>query len=108
MLKQEQGEEPAPKLHRFPCPGCGADLAFSPEHGALECPYCGRKEAMPDGGGEVEERPYDAFLRPDAARRKPLTETALEVDCSGCGSAVTFEPPDVAGVCPCCGAQIVA
>jgi DNA-directed RNA polymerase subunit RPC12/RpoP len=108
MLKQEQGEEPAKKLHRYPCPGCGADLVFAPEHGALECPYCGRKEAVPAGAGEVEERPYEAYLRPDATRLKRLTEAALEVNCAGCGSVVTFEPPDVAGACPFCGAKIVA
>jgi hypothetical protein len=32
----------------------------------------------------------------------------MQVNCSGCGSVVTFEPPDVAGVCPFCGDAMVA
>ena len=38
----------------------------------------------------------------------PLGEKAIEVTCDGCGSVVTFEPPETAGTCLFCGAAIVA
>ena len=56
----------------------------------------------------VEERPLEAYLDPSLARMARLSEAALQVQCSGCGSVVEFEPPEVAGSCPFCGAQIVA
>ena len=43
-----------------------------------------------------------------AAKLQPLTGQALQVSCDGCGSVVAFEPPEVAGICPFCGAGLVA
>ncbi len=48
------------KVHRFRCPGCGADLQFAPEGGNLTCPYCGRQEQIAPPPGAVEERSYDS------------------------------------------------
>ena len=39
---------------------------------------------------------------------QPITAKALQVTCSGCGSVVAFEPPEVAGNCSFCGTAIVA
>ena len=115
MLKTTQQEEivpqPRPQGQRYPCSGCGADLVFDPQAGAMKCPYCGNVEAVPappGGDNTVEERDYEAYLRPSAERLARLTPAALQVPCSGCGAVVTFEPPDVAGLCPFCGAKIVA
>jgi hypothetical protein len=74
----------------------------------LTCPYCGRQEQIPNSAGQIEERSYEAYLnlRPDQLR--PLAENALEVQCSACGSTVTFAPPDIAGACPFCAAKMVA
>ena len=46
----------------------------------------------------------------EAARSpgKCLGEGALQVTCTGCGSMVTFQPPEVAGICPFCASAIVA
>lgn len=115
MLRQTHEEEsfppqPAapPKLRRFPCPGCGADLVFEPKDGTLTCPYCGRKEAIPASSAQVVERSYEAYLHPRAGQLARLSEAALEVQCAGCGATVSFEPPEVAGSCPFCGALLVA
>ncbi|GAB4453496.1 MAG: hypothetical protein OHK0029_06440 [Armatimonadaceae bacterium] len=93
---------------RFTCTGCGADMVFDPAVGLLQCPYCGRTAVVPAVGGVVSERPLEKYLTHGAARLARLSEDALEVDCSGCGSIVEFEPPEVAGDCPFCGAKIVA
>ena len=96
------------KAHRYRCPGCGADLLFEPQDGMLTCPYCGRKEQIVAGGGEVGERSYEDYLRVGAAQLTTLAEGALEVKCETCGATVTFTPPEVAGECDFCGGKIVA
>jgi DNA-directed RNA polymerase subunit RPC12/RpoP len=96
------------KVHRYLCPGCSADLVFEPKDGCLSCPYCGREEPIPATPEQIEERSYDAYLKLRPDQLSPLAVGALEVQCAGCGSAVTFAPPDIAGECPFCGAKIVA
>ena len=93
---------------RYPCKGCGADMVWDPKVSMLQCPYCGYQEMVEGSGAQVEERSFDAFLEAGAGRMAKMTPQALEVTCSGCGSIVNFEPPDVAGECPFCGAKIVA
>lgn len=41
-------------------------------------------------------------------RQAPVSEKAIQASCDGCGSVVVFGPPEVAGLCPFCGAAIVA
>jgi ribosomal protein S27E len=74
----------------------------------LTCPYCGRKEAIPESGDQVVERSYEEYLRPQSGRLKPLSDDALEVQCNSCGATITFAPPQVAGECSFCGTKIVA
>jgi DNA-directed RNA polymerase subunit RPC12/RpoP len=119
MLQNESPQEaptaaapPKSGGQRFTCSACGADMQFDPKSAQMKCPYCGHMEAVPASVAEalatVEERPLEAYLTPDASRLATLSAAALQVDCSGCGSTVEFEPPTVAGACPFCGAQIVA
>ncbi|HEU4597579.1 MAG TPA: hypothetical protein VFS10_20800 [Pyrinomonadaceae bacterium] len=96
------------KVHRYRCPGCGADLVFEPVDGCLTCPYCGRREQISGDGGGVEERGYEEYLRPRPERMGTLAANALEVKCQSCGAVTTFAPPEVAGECDFCGAKIVA
>ena len=96
------------KAERHPCPSCGAELVFDPESAGLVCPYCGTKVAIADSAGQVEERPYEEFLRPSAAQLEVLAAGALEVTCQRCGATVTFTPPEVAGECSFCGSTMVA
>src|SRR5215212_5621688 len=103
---------PAPttseKIHRYPCPACGASLVFEPKDGCLTCPYCGHKELIPVSAAEVEERSFEQYLRPQAGQLQVLAQDALEVQCNSCGAIVTFVPPEVARECDFCGAKIVA
>jgi hypothetical protein len=96
------------KVHRFRCPGCGADLQFAPEGGNLTCPYCGREERIEPPAGAVEERSYEQYLQLHPDRMGTLAEGALEVACQTCGATVTFAPPMVAGECDFCGSPLVA
>ena len=104
----QQQPVPRQKVHRFRCPGCGADLQFAPEGGNLTCPYCGRQERIEPAGAAVEERPYEQYLQAHPDQLGTLAEGALEVACQTCGATVTFTPPLVAGECDFCGSPLVA
>ncbi len=96
------------KTHRYICPGCGADLLYEPHDGSLTCPYCNRKEVIPQSSTEVVERTYEEYLTAHSNKMATMAPNALEVKCDGCGATVTFTPPEVAGECSFCGNPIVA
>src|ERR1044071_9590672 len=96
------------KVHRYPCPSCGAILVFEPKDGVLACPYCGHQEQIPQSAEQVEERSFEQYLNPRAYEMQVIAQGALEVQCSRCGATVTFVPPEVARECDFCGAKIVA
>jgi ribosomal protein S27E len=95
------------KVHRYPCPGCSADLVFEPRDGHLACPYCGRTEQIPASADQIQERSYEAYLELKPEQLNPIASDALEVQCTGCGATVSFSPPEVAGECAFCAAKIV-
>src|ERR1700735_454520 len=101
---------PEKRAARFPCPGCAADMVFDPASGGMKCPFCGQTKRLeaPSGRAAVNPHDYDEFLAAGSNKLQPLTGQALQVSCDGCGSVVAFEPPDVAGLCPFCGAAMVA
>jgi ribosomal protein S27E len=101
---------PETKAERFPCPGCAADMQFDPATGGMKCPFCGQTQVLaePAPGTGVKPHPFAEFLATGNSKLQPLTGQALEVSCDGCGSVVAFEPPEVAGLCPFCGAALVA
>jgi DNA-directed RNA polymerase subunit RPC12/RpoP len=96
------------KIHRYPCPACGADLLYEPRDGSLSCQHCGNKEAIPASAERVEERSFEQYLQLRPHQLQPLSANALEVQCQSCGATVSFAPPEVARQCDFCGVQIVA
>jgi ribosomal protein S27E len=98
-----------PDLERFRCPGCSADMAYDPSAGALKCAYCGTVQKISHPvNTTVEELPFDQYAgNPDASHLSAISAEALEVECTGCGSTIAFQPGTFAGVCPFCGAKIV-
>lgn len=96
------------KVRRYICPGCGADLLFEPKDGSLTCPYCNRKEVIPQSNTAVVERSYEEYLRAPSNKMTTMAANALEVKCESCYATVTFTPPEVAGECSFCGNPIVA
>jgi ribosomal protein S27E len=85
-------------------------MQFDPATGGMKCPFCGQIQAFstPTGRAMVAPHELDEFLSAGASKLQPLTGQALQVSCDGCGSVVVFEPPEVAGLCPFCGAAMVA
>lgn len=110
-FRKENMQTPAAtpeKIHRYPCPACGASLLYEPKDGFLSCPYCGHKEPIPASAEQVEERSFEQYLKIRPEQMQQLAANALEVQCQSCGAAVTFTPPEVARQCDFCGVQIVA
>ncbi len=105
---------PQPRADRFPCPGCSADMQFDPATGGMKCPFCGKTQSLaaPPAAGRaavIPSHPLDDFANQTSAPGlRPLAAAALEVSCGACGSVVTFQPPEVAGLCPFCGDALVA
>jgi len=99
---------PSPSNQAEPCPGCGAPLVYDPTAGKLACPYCNSQVDVtaPTEVATVEEHDLEQWQR--EAEQAPLSSEALEVECSGCGAQITFEPPQVAGDCPFCATPITA
>jgi hypothetical protein len=90
---------------QFACPNCGAGMQFNPEAGQLKCAHCGQTQAL-IAGSKVVAHEFDGAVAGNLLQ--PITAKAVQVTCSGCGSVVAFEPPEVAGNCSFCGTAIVA
>jgi len=80
-------------------------MQFSPEAGQLKCPHCAHTQAL-IAGSTVKAHEFTGTVASHLLQ--PITAKALQVTCTGCGSAVSFEPPEVAGICSFCGTAIVA
>ena len=107
-MSQQNPAAVSQKIHRYPCPACGADLLYDPRDGFLSCLHCGNKEAIPTSAERVEERSFEQYLQMRPQQLQPLAAGALEVQCQSCGATVAFTPPEVARQCDFCGVQIVA
>ena len=84
-------------------------MQFDPAAGLLKCPRCGHTEAPPQTAAAPGAHLLDEFLaKTGTGHLAPMSQQALQVNCEGCGSVVTFQPPEVAGACPFCGSNIVA
>jgi hypothetical protein len=85
-------------------------MEFDPESASLKCRFCGHAQAVPapPAASSAAHPLAEALANPAAWAASPLSGQALEVACESCGSVVAFEPPEVAGACPFCGASIVA
>jgi DNA-directed RNA polymerase subunit RPC12/RpoP len=100
-------DDSAAKVHRYPCPACGAKLTYEPRDGFLTCPYCGHKEKIPESSAQIEEHSYEQYLQIRPDQLEQMAANALEVRCQSCGALVTFTPPETARRCDFCGVDIV-
>ncbi|MEZ5398191.1 MAG: hypothetical protein R2729_00895 [Bryobacteraceae bacterium] len=98
-----------PDFQRFRCTGCSADMQFDPATGELKCPYCGNTQKISHPvNAAVVELPYDDYAGQQAAAHLgTISSKAVEVECTGCGSVIAFEPGNFSGECPFCAARIV-
>jgi ribosomal protein S27E len=85
-------------------------MQFDPATGNMKCPFCGQTQALPaEKNAAVRPHSLDEFpAAGGGSALTPLSAQALQVACDGCGSVVVFDPPEVAGSCPFCGAPLVA
>lgn len=94
-----------PKVRKFPCPACGADVVWNPGVSALKCPYCGAEKAIPTTAKEIKEHPIEEAL--SAPRDTGWGAERKAVKCTRCGSLTTFGPDVKAGRCAFCGTPAV-
>ena len=94
----------------FPCEKCGADLEFNIGAQSLKCPYCSHVKQLEIKQTEsVAEQDFNAMLKSLAQQRaegrSEVLETA-EVNCSSCGSTVTFSGTLTSSECAYCGSPM--
>ena len=90
---------------QFPCEQCGAKVQFAPGKSALECPYCGHSNAIPQSEEEIEELDFHAHLEQLADEQGTVEQETA--DCKGCGGETTLEPNVTAAKCVFCGNDVV-
>jgi len=83
-------------------------MEFDPQSGGMKCRFCGHTEAVIASAASVKMHPLEEGLAEIAKTSGSLGQGALQVTCNGCGSVVSFQPPEVAGSCPFCATPIVA
>jgi ribosomal protein S27E len=88
-------------------------MEFDPASGGMKCRFCGHTEALPApstaAATALQPHSLDEFMaKGGTAGLVSIGAKALEITCTGCGAAVVFEPPQVAGKCSFCGADLVA
>ena len=96
--------------HSFPCPQCGATMAFDPRRGLLACAACGHTLAREpiDEAALAEARREQDYL--EALRRLAAREPTLEariVDCPSCGAQTRLDGHVVADRCAFCATPLV-
>ncbi len=94
----------AARARKFPCSGCGAELAFDPTEQAPKCPYCGHVGSIGQSDAHVAERDLLAALEKAAERRAEVAqrEDLHEVRCENCHATVQFQGALTAQRCPYC------
>ncbi|MGZ5431791.1 MAG: hypothetical protein ACXWH7_02590, partial [Thermoanaerobaculia bacterium] len=93
------------KVRKFPCEGCGADLAWEPGVTALKCPWCGTTKDVAAPTGTVDEKSVDAGLR--APRNLGWGAERKVMACKRCGAHTALDPHVSASKCAFCGTSAV-
>jgi uncharacterized Zn finger protein (UPF0148 family) len=97
----------------YPCPGCSADLKWSPGDGDLQCPYCGHTGSAPVSEQATAPAPNREVVEHSLASglqqaTRGWGASLSQHRCSGCG-AVTAVPAEVtATACAFCGTTKIA
>ena len=94
--------------HRFPCPECGSDLRYNPDHGRLKCDHCGAEAPLEPLLSHTEAREELSYL---SAINAEIPDSEIEVtrvvSCESCGAQVEFNGGDHAAECPFCATPVV-
>lgn len=90
------------RVRKYPCPQCGADVAWHPGTSRLRCDYCGfARDVPPSEDDAVRERPLEEEL----ARPRDLGWglARKRYRCNACGAVETLAPGVAATACAFCG-----
>lgn len=94
----------------YPCTQCGAKLEFAPGQQALQCPYCGQKNAIVEdiaaSADATEELDYQAYLSKQAGNETTIDRQ--QIKCKGCGAESQLAANVVSDRCPFCAAPMIA
>lgn len=110
----EGGKIAPAQIRRFPCPRCGATVAYDPSYGMVRCQFCGTPVS---GDGKVDEAASDNSLLGDTGVSEQDWVAAIYTDtghswalpqgfalkCESCGATVTPAPSQVSWRCAYCG-----
>lgn len=110
----ENGTVAPAQVRRFPCPKCGATVAYDPGYEIVRCQFCGTPvsaegtvdTAAPDnkaiGDIEVSEQDWVAAIYTETGHAWALPQ-GLALKCEGCGATLTLGPAQISGRCSYCG-----
>lgn len=94
----------------YPCTQCGAKLVYAPGQQALECPYCGAKNAIPEDKAAtaiaVEELDYQSYIANQAGDEAPIERQSVK--CTSCGAQSQLDANVVSDHCPFCHVPVIA
>jgi DNA-directed RNA polymerase subunit RPC12/RpoP len=109
VMRQEPQTPPSSQTlepRRFPCSQCGASLEYTPGSDVLRCGHCGHQNRILAPAAPILEQDFRQTLR-DLADSAPASDQ-VAVHCDSCGASYTFGAATHAGLCPFCGAPVVA
>lgn len=94
---------------RFICPGCAAELNWTPGQGKLTCPYCGFVQEDSAAPAPASEAPIQEYRLDRAAMdaARGWGEPRKSLVCSACGAVSDLEPHSTMTTCPFCGSSQV-
>jgi DNA-directed RNA polymerase subunit RPC12/RpoP len=98
------------KPRQFPCSSCGATLHFAPGKDALECPYCGARNDVPEVDTAVAQRATEELDYQTHVAELATQEETIQVQvvkCTNCGAETSFDEKVTADECAFCGTAIV-
>ena len=93
----------------YPCPCCGAPLAFSGESGKLECASCGNSYELDAIQAMTSSESVDRLEFENQAEAFDASEAAQmqAYICKGCGAELLTEDTTTATECPYCGSPTI-
>jgi predicted RNA-binding Zn-ribbon protein involved in translation (DUF1610 family) len=100
MMADEQNIQA--KTDKFPCPSCGAEMAFDPDTQSLKCAFCSSKKSIENAQGEIQE--YDFATADDTKPQNWGTEKKV-IRCDNCGAETVLDATDASKFCAFCGSS---
>lgn len=90
----------------FPCEQCGAGMEYAPGTTTLVCNHCGFVKQIPQSAEEIQELPFERFVREGDVVEKVMQGVQGERRCTGCGAIVMMSSTTVTEECPFCGTHL--